>query len=161
MYNNSYEYSRPHLQDELYYVRSNVDYYSRHFATDGNYKGWNFICMFFPYEWMCFRKMYLEAILSFIIVGLVSSLFVVLFNNAFLYRVFIWGLRLAFGALGNMLYWRKTSRMVRRTIGFSDEERKLYLESKGGVSIIGLIICLVAEGLFQYFMPILLAQSLS
>ncbi len=141
-YNYNYSPPKPQLQDELAYVQKNIDYYNGRWgsAMGSRYKGWNFVCMFFPYEWMCYRKMYLEAFLSF------AAVFALNFALFFMpSEVFVWAIRLAFGAVGNMLYWRKSQRMIKRTDAMDDQDRLEFLQAKGGTSIPGLVICVALE----------------
>ena len=106
--------------------------------------------MFFSIEWMAYRKMFAEAIISFIIMSAVSfgtsAIFIFGFGIPFITGRLIGNIfRLMAGFLGNLLYRKKAVRVLRAAKSDSDAERLNYLEQKGGVSVIGVIVCIVIE----------------
>ena len=120
--------------------------------SESTLKGWNWAALFFSIEWMAYRKMYAEAILSFMLVLTIS------FGIS---AIFIFGIgadfsftlgrivgdisRLSAGIFGNYLYRKKAIRVLKSVIHENDTERLNYLKRKGGVNAVGVIFCITFE----------------
>lgn len=125
--------------------------------SDSRLKGWNWAAMLVSLEWMAYRRMYLEAFLYFVITGFVSicvSLLLAGLGIRFEGRLLGDAFRLLIGALGNAIYRKKALRMLHKTGGMNDTQRIEFLRSKGGVSIVGVIGCIVIE--IVYFLLLMI-----
>jgi hypothetical protein len=134
---------------EAFIGKNNIYYLDKWKSHPDTYlKGWNWAAAIFSIEWMAYRRMYVEAATFFIIVSAVSVItgfvFSVLYidvNGKILGDAF----RIMAGILGNAMYRYKALRVLHKTNELVDSERLLKLQEKGGISILGLVICLVIE----------------
>ncbi|WP_141529108.1 DUF2628 domain-containing protein [Bacillus cereus] len=104
---------------------------------------WNWVAFFFPTFWLAYRKMYklfiifaLLAIPSIVIppfIDIPDGIYVT-FNLALQL-----GMMIFTGWQGNRLYYKHAVRVFRKGEDASDHEKAYFLQSKGGVSIAGMI----------------------
>jgi hypothetical protein len=118
--------------------------------SDSKLKGWNWAAAFFSIEWMAYRKMYVEALLYFLIVVTVSVTIGMTFdvlrvNVGFDSNLVGQTFRILAGIFGNAIYRKKALRVLRKTINKSEAEKLACLQAKGGVSIAGVVVCLVIQ----------------
>lgn len=132
------------------FVGRNNEYYLEKWQSRENsmYKGWNFAAMFFSIEWMAYRKMYIEALVCFlvmwlmaVIVGFILEALDIRLNSNITrdaFRVFV-------GAIANALYHRKVMRAINKVSGVNETKRIDILKRDGGVSANGLIVCILIQ----------------
>lgn len=133
------------------FIGNNAYFYMEEWREHGGktLKGWNWAAFFLGIEWMAYRKMYVEAVLTFLAVSVTSIALNLLLGLLGL----PWGLgkalgdlfRLVLGILGNLLYRNKALRSVRKTGALDEPSRLSYLKSKGGTSAIGVVGCVAIE----------------
>ena len=118
------------------------------FRENSWYKGWNFTAMVFAIEWMAYRKMYKEAFFNYLfaisftfIIAFILNAMGIWFAISIMRDVF----RLFAGAIANALYYKKVKREVENFINMDGPERFDYLQTKGGVSFVGLIVCIALQ----------------
>lgn len=134
------------------FVGSNTSFYLEKWKehSETTLKGWNWAAMFFGIEWMVYRKMYLEAMLFFLIsigIGGVAALFLRdLTGN-------LWGhcFRILIGVFGNTLYRNKALRILQRINTQNDSERLNILSQRGGVSPISVVVLIFLEFVYVFF----------
>ena len=104
---------------------------------------WNWVAFFFPTFWLAYRKMYklfiIFALLA--IPSIVITPFIDIPDG--IYVTFSLALQLGMmiftGWQGNRLYYKQAVRVFRKGEDASDHEKAYFLQSKGGVSIAGMI----------------------
>lgn len=117
------------------FVGENTDYYKnkwRNIRTDQTFESWNIAAVFFPFYWLLYRKMYLEAFICFI-----SSLVLLIIPMGFLVP------HLVIGMFGNSIYRKKALTVIRQTSGMTAEEAKRYIKKQGGTCFLAIIIIIV------------------
>ena len=132
------------------FIGDNSSFYLEKWGSrpDSAFKGWNWAAMFFSIEWMAYRKMYLEAILYFSVIALISI------GLGFVFDVFRMGFdgkiigdifRVLTGVFGNALYRKKALRAFQKTKYMDTTERINSLRTMGGVSVIAVVVCIILE----------------
>lgn len=114
------------------FVGNNYDYYKKkwdHRSPEKSFTSWNWVAFFFPYYWMVFRKMYLNAFLIFI--GIIIGLFIPFAGLA---------LHCLSGAYGNYLYLKKCHSTIKTASQYTNPEACIYLKKHGKTSITALIL---------------------
>lgn len=96
---------------------------------------WNWVAFFFPIPWLAYRKMYIMAILTFVVSSILGT---TLLNVAFGMNIL---LSLLWGFFGNIKYMEyiENSFIEAHRMG-SRISRASYLESKGGTNLVALLI---------------------
>jgi len=130
------------------FIGNNSPYYLDKWKTHSNSprKGWNWAAVFFGIAWMAYRKMYLEAILSSILFMLISfGIEVILgaFQMSLNEQFYPVAFQIFAGGFGNVLYRNKALRILRKTMDLNEKKRLDFLRAKGGVSIVGSVICVL------------------
>ncbi len=118
------------------FVGNNYYYYKtkwEHQNPDKSFTSWNWVAFFFPYYWLAFRKMYLNAFLFFI-VNLLGSL--IPFVGIAIHCLM--------GCYGNYLYLKRCRSTIHTASQYTNEEAKTYLNRQGGTSVLGLIVSILA-----------------
>lgn len=129
-------------------IGANAPYFLAHWRgmdEKGRTYDWNWAACFLNFCWFAYRKMWLPAIG----IGLVYVLTTPLLDptNKQLFRAtafFVVGLSFVTGGWGNWLYRNQIDRLVARTSGMSPQEAIDYVRPRGGTSVPGLIIAIVA-----------------
>lgn len=133
------------------FVGKNASFYMDKWKShsDTALKGFNWAAAIFGFEWMAYRKMYLEALLYFIIVN-VAALFL---NGDF------WGdcFRLLIGVFGNALYRNKALRTLHKIDIQNESERLEELSHRGGVSPISVVVIIFMELAYGFLIVVCLA----
>lgn len=128
------------------FIGKNSDYYLDKWKahSETSLKGWNWAAFFFGINWMNYRKMYIEALLYYIITAIAAA---VIYTMLVLLGIWIDSnitqtlLTVIFtGVFGNKLHRNKALRVLRKSLSSSESERMSALEAKGGVSVAGAII---------------------
>lgn len=117
------------------FVGDNYYYYKQkweHQNPDHSFTSWNWAAFFFPFYWMVFRKMYLYSFLF-----LLASIFGFLFPIGIILHCLV-------GAYGNYLYFKTCNLRIRTASQYSNDDAITYLNKRGGTSLIGVIISIVA-----------------
>jgi len=127
------------------YIGQNSPFYLDKWKThsESRFKGWNWAAFFFGIQWMTYRRMYIEALLYYlltvvvgIIIGLILGVFGIRIDGSLLRSI----LQLFVGIFGNAIYRNKALRVLRKS-GYLDETgRLLVMQTKGGVSVVGVIV---------------------
>lgn len=146
-------------ETELFVGKNCAYYYDKWGNNTGRvYRGWNWAAMFFNIEWMIYRKMYIEALLTFVAMLITGVCFKTLFavfgivvNAGVVVHIF----RLAMGFFGNALYEKKALRVLRKTIDMDDSGRACFLSEKGGVEISVLVIWIVICFVIEWFVSLI------
>ena len=132
------------------FIGTNSTYYINKWVDRPSpiFKGWNWMALFFPFEWMMYRKMYAEAIILILVAMLALTGFFMLSlgididpSPKLLRDIFA----TVIAVFGNALYYKKTKRALNKTTNMNKQERIAFLSHKGDVSIIALIVCIVIE----------------
>ncbi|MBG0972408.1 DUF2628 domain-containing protein [Bacillus sp. SRB3LM] len=134
-------------QQELHkVVQKNTAYYDFKWGkvenpAQGN--TWNWVAFFFPTFWLAYRKMYKLFIIFALLVipSIVIPPFIDIPDG--IYVTFSLALQLGMmiftGWQGNRLYYKHAVRVFRKGEDASDHEKAYFLQSKGGVSVAGMI----------------------
>jgi len=136
-------------QEMEMFIRKNTVFYSENWKIHSNkvFKGWNFAACFFSFEWMLYRKLYMEAFFLNLAIRSISKI-----PNIFLssIRISIFNFSLVdivisiiVGVIANTLYYNKYLRVLNSSIELSEEERYVILKKKGGVNYLILLIYFV------------------
>ena len=124
------------------FIGKNSPYYIYQWKThsDKKLKGWNWAAALFTIEWMIYRRMLKEGIISYVFllalyVGVTVSLKYGfgIFGIIGVLIVFIF--RITLGIFGNSLYRKKALRCLRMVAGESDNKKLEFLRQAGGASI--------------------------
>ncbi len=137
------------------FVGKNNSYYLETWESHPNstFKGWNWAAMFFGIEWMAYRKMYLEALLYYFILLLISiylSLMFTALKIGFDGKIVSDTFRVLVGLFGNALYRKKALRTLYKTKEMSDLDRIKFLRTRGDVSVIGVVFCIIVEFIYAF-----------
>lgn len=129
-------------EDAIVFIGENSSFYFEKWGkhADGALKGWNWAAALFGIEWMAYRKMYVEAVLSYIVVSLLSV--------AFNLEGTLWGycFRIMFGLFGNALYHAKAMRALHKVdILSNSSDRLCALSRRGGTSVAAVLILIMFE----------------
>jgi len=134
---------------------ANTMYFARKwqkYPESSLFSGWNWVAFFLTFYWAMYRKMY--ALGAVVIVYAVTVQTAMLFSlwhgiltTGSLPDIFLMGLvtiaPCAFmGALGTGLYRKKAVGALSQTADMDTEQKKEYLNKKGGVNISAALICL-------------------
>jgi len=132
------------------YIGQNILFYLDKWKThsESSLKGWNWAAFFFGIQWMTYRKMYIEALLYYlltVVIGIIISLILGLFGIRVDGNLLRSILQLFVGIFGNAIYRKKALRVLRKS-GYLDETGRLsVLQTKGGVSVVGVIVGLLLQ----------------
>lgn len=142
------------------FIGKNSSFYMDNWKSysDSALKGWNWAAMFFSIEWMAYRKMYMEALLYFIITAFISvctGVFLASLGIGFSGRLAGDALGLLMGMFANALYRKKALRILHKTDGMDDSQRIRFMKEKGGVSVAGCIACIVIELVYGFLIALL------
>lgn len=141
------------------FAGKNSDYYLEKWKShsESTVKGWNFAAMFFSVEWMAYRKMYIEAMICFAILIIITMLLGLTFMVSGINISGTLGMlvgdafRILAGLLGNMLYRKKALRTLHKTGDMDDVQRIEFLKRKGGTGIGAVILLILLELGFACF----------
>jgi len=125
------------------FVGSNVEYYEGKWGNSSGNSGSNWAGFFTGLIWAVYRKMYLEAVIVWVIVVVLSY---ILQAD---WPVWIGGIIFGFG--GNEAYRWKLERIVKKSQGLEREEQEALLKQKGGTNP---ILAAIVVGLI--FLPLFL-----
>ena len=152
-----YEKNQISREEATAFIDSSVYFYRNKWEThsETTFKGWNWAAMFFGIEWMVYRKMYLEALVTFISISCLSLALSFYFN----FNISYWLFRILFGVAGNALYWKKTLRVMRKIhaqYGFEPDDSRRFAEisRRGGVNMLAVAIVILLDwvvGFLIYF----------
>ncbi|MBA4418670.1 MAG: hypothetical protein C0392_12295 [Syntrophus sp. (in: bacteria)] len=121
-------------QDYDTFVGSNADKYLTKFkkfsinGADGFSATWHWPAFFVPFYWMLYRKLYLWALLVFVL-------------SIIPYVNFI--LMIVFGIMGNYIYYKHTKKKLLKinlAPSFSDVQRAVNIARQGGVNSVAVIL---------------------
>lgn len=130
-----------------------VDYYLnkfKHYDDSGVSVSWNWSAFFVSFYWLLYRKMWLLALLYFLlpipfgiiqaILSQTSSVAVNLLNLAFLAGIFI-----VFPMYANGFYYRHIKKIIKKAISYTaDEDKRLrMITADGGTSAVALIVVII------------------
>ena len=107
------------------------------------FKGLNLPALFFPFAWMAYRKLYLEAAAAYAMVTAVPIAAAALFGS----RALLIGdlLRVLTGVFANTLYYNKAAWATKKTAGMDEEQWLALLEKQGGVCPVAIFIVIVLD----------------
>ena len=141
LHTSSYEYTGPAIADDesRSFVGDNSEYYIRNFSkftvsgTEYFVPTWNWSACGFPFVWMLYRKMYVQAGITFVI-------FCIPIANIFLHIIC--------GSVGNYLYDKHAKEKI-VSIRRSTSPQTLHqiLRQVGGVHSWAMILGIVAAGI--------------
>ena len=104
--------------------------------------------MFFPVQWMAYRKMYIGALLYVAISILaiyVISLFLMSIGVWINGRLIVDAFRVVMGFLANIFYVKKAWKVIEKAKTKKASDRKMYLKNKGGVDGAALALSIAIE----------------
>lgn len=140
------------MEDLELFVGKNTQYYAPKFEkySDTDSKvGWNWVALFFPVMWLCYRKMYAYAIGYFVLTNLIlqSEHFI---ENGIISKLnlIIW---LVFPLFANYIYYKFAKKKVETCDEIvNEEERKEKIGALGGTNAWAVVIaivlsCIIAE----------------
>ncbi len=127
------------------FIGKNADYYLKKFEVfekTGSSLSWNWAAFGFGIFWMVYRKMYLYAFLSMLLIFFINILEVSLRLSpllSFFLSLWLW---VGFGLFGNYLYYLHVKKKVMEIIIQypKEDEQKLILEKEGGTSWLSVFI---------------------
>lgn len=133
------------MEDLELFVGKNTQYYAPKFEkySDTDSKvGWNWVALFFPVMWLCYRKMYAYAIGYFILTNLIlqSEHFI---ENGIISKLnlIIW---LVFPLFANYIYYKFAKKKVETCDEIvNEEERKEKIGALGGTNAWAVVIAIV------------------
>jgi hypothetical protein len=124
------------------FVGKNSDYYKEKWALPLSSMSINWAALFFPYEWLSYRRMYIEVGFIFLVQIVVMSF---IFTMIPALRTISFVTNIIIGLTGNTIYYIKFQRMLKKSASLSAEDQSAYLEKRGGTSRTALIIVIVLE----------------
>lgn len=133
------------MEDLELFVGKNTQYYAPKFEkySDTDSKvGWNWVALFFPVMWLCYRKMYAYAVGYFVLTNLIlqSEHFI---ENGIISKLnlIIW---LVFPLFANYIYYKFAKKKVETCDGIvNEEERKEKIGALGGTNAWAVVIAIV------------------
>ncbi|MDY4560283.1 MAG: DUF2628 domain-containing protein [Peptostreptococcus porci] len=133
------------MEDLELFVGKNTQYYAPKFEkySDTDSKvGWNWVALFFPVMWLCYRKMYAYAVGYFVLTNLIlqSEHFI---ENGIISKLtlIIW---LVFPLFANYIYYKFAKKKVETCDGIvNEEERKEKIGALGGTNGWAVVIAIV------------------
>lgn len=119
------------------FLGSNQDYYFSQFnkmkSLDKS-TSWNWVAFFFPILWLAYRKMYVMAILTFVVSSILGSAM----NAVFGLNI---ALALLWGFFGNVKYLEYIENaFIEAEMMDNKNSRASYLKSRGGTNVMALVI---------------------
>lgn len=137
-------------EEAIAFIGSNSGYYLEKWKNNRGMPdrngGGNWVALFFPYEWLCYRKMYRElAMTLFCVMCMIIILLFLPVYAEHLVLLFCRGINIFFAIFANGLYRKKAIRTLQKTDGMQEEERLEYLSEKGGTSKAALAVCILLE----------------
>jgi hypothetical protein len=150
-------YKEYFTHEKEYYAEKLVDF------VQGKKYSFNFWAGFLGLTWFCYRKMYLQSVVIFIITGIfavVTAIAISIINpfnvgNVLYSQFVIWPLSfIVLGYLGNYLYLRKSMKVVdeyvaNQNLEKADPIKVDELRKKGGTSMTSALICVALLILLQ------------
>jgi hypothetical protein len=150
-------YKEYFTHEKEYYAEKLVDF------EQGKKYSFNFWAGFLGLTWFCYRKMYLQSVVIFIITGIfavVTAIAISIINpfnvgNVLYSQFVIWPLSfIVLGYLGNYLYLRKSMKVVdeyvtNQNLEKADPIKVDELRKKGGTSMTSALICVALLILLQ------------
>jgi hypothetical protein len=114
---------------------------------DSRFFGFNWIALFFPVQWMAYRKMYVELVLYMLIAVLTAMGFSRIAPEGFFLqgRIIYDLFRILMLFLANILYMQKFKRAVNKTVAMNRGDRVNYFRKKGGTSELSLAVLIIFE----------------
>ena len=131
------------------FAGKNAPYYLEQWKlhADTTLKGWNWAAAIFGIEWLAYRRLYREALLSFVLLLLCAFVLALIGLDG---DFFGYSYRLLIGMLGNMLYRNKALRALRSVTAAGDPQPLEALARKGGASPAGVVGIILLELLWSY-----------
>ncbi len=139
------------LEERYVAVERYIERFRRRDKVGGIRPGWHWPAFFVAVPWLVYRRMYLVAVLYFILAAILNGFApdpttiapTELSNQdvALITSVII--LNLLITMYANTLYWRRTNRMIRRAKFADPRDQIVWLRKKGGTSSVWLVVLAV------------------
>jgi hypothetical protein len=151
-------YKEYFTHEKEYYAEKLMDF------EQGKKYSFNFWAGFLGLTWFCYRKMYVQSVVIFILTGIfavVTAIAISIINpfnvgNVLYSQFVIWPLSfIVLGYLGNYLYIKQSMKVVdpymnNQTTEFADPIKVEEIKKKGGTSMTSALICVALLILLQF-----------